>query len=65
MSEDACTACGAGFLSGATELTPTHLPLIGDVGRMSQAQRVLVGVGIAVALVVVFVVVTLLVGHIF
>jgi hypothetical protein len=65
MSEDACTNCGTGFLSGATLVTPTHLPLIGDVGRMSQAQRLMLGLGISVGLVILFLFVTLVIGQIF
>jgi hypothetical protein len=65
MSEDACTACGTGFLASVASTTPTHLPLVGDVQRMSQAQRIMVGAGVAVALILAFLVVLVIIGHVF
>jgi hypothetical protein len=65
MSEDACTDCGAGFLASVASTTPTHLPLVGDVQRMSQAQRILVGAIVAVALIFAFLVVLVVIGHVF
>jgi hypothetical protein len=65
MSLEACPDCGAGFLAGATDPTAARLPLVGDVQRMSHAQRLVVGGAIAVVLMVVFVLVAEIGGHIF
>lgn len=63
LSLDACEDCGAGFLSGATAATATHIPLVGDVGKLSQGQRLLVGVGVALVLMILFVIVFAIGGH--
>lgn len=55
MSSDACGLCGAGFLSGATTMLNARLPVVGDLGRMSQGQRLLVAAGISVIFMIVLV----------
>lgn len=65
ISMDSCPDCGAGFLSGLAKSTSTKLPLVGDVGRMSQGQRLLIGAGISVVLMVVFVLLAEIGGHLF
>lgn len=62
ISLDMCQDCGAGFLSGAAGAMATRLPLVGDVGRMSQTQRLLVGIVIALVVTVLLVVVAALGG---
>jgi hypothetical protein len=63
ISLDACPECGAGFLSGVAQKTSTKLPIIGDVGRMSQGQRLLIGAGISIVLMMAFVVILEVGGH--
>jgi hypothetical protein len=65
LSLDACSECGAGFLSGATATAAARLPLVGDMGKMSQGQRLLVGVGISVVLMTLFVLLAAIGGHLF
>jgi hypothetical protein len=65
MSLDACPDCGAGFLAGATEETRSHLPLVGDMRRMSQMQRLMVGLAVSVVLMIAFVLLAEIGGHIF
>jgi hypothetical protein len=55
ISLDVCQDCGAGFLSGAAGGATARLPLVGDVGRMSQTQRLLIGIVIALVVMVVLV----------
>jgi len=62
---DACTDCGASFLAGATARTSTKLPVVGDIGRMSQGQRLMMGVGAAVVIMMVFFVVVEIASHVF
>jgi hypothetical protein len=62
---DACGDCGAGFLAGATTTTTTHLPLVGDMAKLSQGARLLVGAGISIVLMIVFVVLAEIGGHLF
>src|SRR5262249_32441632 len=57
LSLDTCPACGAGFLAGATTTASTRLPVVGDIGRMSRTQRLLVGCGIAVGVMILLVLV--------
>jgi len=63
ISLDACEACGAGFLAGATSTAAPRLPLVGDMGKMSSGGRLLVGVGIAVVLMILFVVFAAIGSH--
>lgn len=65
MSLDACPDCGAGFLSGVARVTSTKLPIIGDVGRMSQGQRLLIGAGVAIVLMIFFFVILEVFSHLF
>lgn len=60
---DACAACGLGFLSGLTKTEPPLLvlPGIGDLTKLSRAQRL----GVAGLVVLVVVVLTALVGLLF
>ncbi len=65
LSFDSCPACGAGFLAGATTTASTRLPMVGDIGRMSRTQRLMVGFGIAVAVMILLVVIATIFGHVF
>jgi hypothetical protein len=65
MSLDECPDCGAGFLAGASEVAGSHLPLVGDMRRMTHGQRLMVGAGISVILMIAFVLVAEIGGHIF
>jgi hypothetical protein len=65
ISLDECPDCGAGFLSGAALATSTKLPLVGDVGRMSQGQRLLTGAGISIVLMAIFVMLLFIGGKLF
>ena len=51
LSADACSACGAGFLSALreTEGPLLELPGVGDLTRMSRAQRMLIAFGVVLA----------------
>lgn len=62
MSSDSCTACGAGFLTGATPVLSARLPVVGDLGNMSHTQRLLISAGISVVFAVVIVVVLAVAG---
>ena len=64
LSLDSCPACGAGFLAGATTATSTRLPVVGDIGRMSSTQRLLVGFGIAVVVMILLILLATLFGHV-
>jgi hypothetical protein len=65
MEDDACHDCGAGFLSGATSTTNSKLPVVGDMAKMSQGSRLMVGAFISVGLIVVFVLLATIGGHVF
>jgi hypothetical protein len=65
LALDECPDCGAGFLSGLTQATNTKLPIVGDVRRMSQGQRLLIGAGISIVLMALFVIVLEVGGHLF
>ncbi|MCU1692055.1 MAG: hypothetical protein JWM64_1146 [Frankiales bacterium] len=60
LDRDTCAACGAGFLSAlrATEEPLLVLPVVGDLGAMSRAQRL----GLAAAVVVAVLLLTALLG---
>lgn len=60
LTADACAACGVGFLAGLreTEAPLLALPVVGDLGAMSRAQRL----GLAAGLVLAIVVLTALLG---
>jgi hypothetical protein len=60
---DACPECGAGFLAGASAHANTRLPLVGDVGKMSSAQRVFVGFALTFVLMAAFVLLATIGGH--
>jgi hypothetical protein len=62
---DACGDCGAGFLSGASAAAAARLPVVGDMGRMSQGQRLMVGAGIAVIVILAFFVLAEIATHLF
>jgi hypothetical protein len=53
ISADACTACGAGFLSGLRESEAPLLaiPGVGDLTKMSRAQRTMIALGVVFAVV--------------
>jgi hypothetical protein len=53
---DACDECGAGFLTGAIPPPTMSLPIVGDVQRLSKAQRFGLAGGLAVAIIAVFLV---------
>jgi hypothetical protein len=65
ISLDACHACGAGFLAGATTQPSVHLPVVGDLGRMSRNQRLALGFGLCLVVMVILVVLAAVVGHLF
>lgn len=60
LTADVCAACGAGFLAGLreSEAPLLALPVVGDLGAMSRAQRL----GLAAVLVLAVVVLTALLG---
>jgi hypothetical protein len=60
LEDDACAACGAGFLSGlrASEEPLLVLPVVGDLGALTRSQRL----GLAAAVVLAVVVLTALLG---
>ena len=60
LAASACTACGAGFLAGLREAEGPllELPGVGDLTRLSRAQRL----GLAGGVVLTFVVLTALLG---
>lgn len=53
LDRDACAACGAGFLSGlrASEEPLLVLPVVGDLGALSRAQRLGLAAGVVLAVV--------------
>lgn len=53
ITNDACVACGAGFLAGLRESEGPllELPGVGDLTRMSRGQRMLVAFGVVLAVV--------------
>ena len=52
LDDAACAACGAGFLAPLHEDGPVLvLPLVGDVSRLSQAQRLGLALGIVLLVV--------------
>jgi hypothetical protein len=59
---DACNECGAGFLAGAIPPVTMSVPVVGDVSRLSKAQRFGLAAGLAVGLIVVFVMLATVVG---
>jgi hypothetical protein len=65
MSLDACHACGSGFLAGASTPASVHLPVVGDIERLSRSQRLLAGLGVSLVVIVVLVVLATIGGHIF
>jgi hypothetical protein len=65
IESDTCTDCGAAFLSGATVQTKTELPLVGDIRRMSQGQRLVMGMGAAVVMMMIFFVLAEIITHVF
>lgn len=50
LSAVACDGCGAGFLDGAhaSGTAPLALPVVGDLGRLSSAQRLALAAGTVV-----------------
>lgn len=64
MSLDVCPACGSGFLAGATSGS-VHLPVVGDIERLSRTQRLLAGLGVSLVVIVVLVLLATIGGHIF
>jgi hypothetical protein len=64
MSLDSCPSCGTGFLAGSTAVPSTRLPVVGDIGRMSRTQRLVVGFVIAVVVMIILVVLATIGGHI-
>jgi hypothetical protein len=65
MALDACSSCGAGFLAGAVSSKPVRLPVVGDVSKMSTAQRLAMGIGIGLAVMVVLVGLAFVGGQLF
>jgi uncharacterized OB-fold protein len=63
MSLDVCPTCGAGFLEGASTTVSVHLPVVGDMNKLSRTQRLLVGVVIAVVVMIVLVLLATIGGH--
>jgi hypothetical protein len=64
ISLDLCNSCGAGFLVGATARVTTRLPVVGDVGRLSSAQRMMMTAAIAFVFMLILIVVATVGGHI-
>jgi len=63
LTDGACSACGAGFLAGLreTEGPLLELPVVGDLGALSRAQRL----GLAAAVVLVVITLVALLGVLF
>jgi hypothetical protein len=59
---DACGECGAGFLAGAIPPPTMSVPIVGDVSRLSKAQRFGLAAGLATGIVLVFLVLATIVG---
>lgn len=53
LTNDACVACGAGFLSGLRESEGPllEIPGVGDLTRISRGQRMLLALGVVLAVV--------------
>lgn len=51
LTADACGACGAGFLAGLREADGPllELPVVGDLTRLSRAQRLMLALGVVLA----------------
>jgi hypothetical protein len=64
MALDACPTCGAGFLEGATGAVSVHLPVVGDMGKMSRSGRLMVGTVISIIVMIVLVLLATISGHI-
>ena len=64
IAANACTACGAGFLAGLreSEAPLLELPGVGDLTKMSRAQRLGVAFGVVLAFVAVIALLTLIFG---
>ncbi len=64
LDRDSCAACGAGFLSAlkATEEPLLVLPVVGDLGALSRAQRLGLAAGVVVAVLLLVLLVGLLLG---
>jgi hypothetical protein len=65
ISLDACHSCGAGFLAGSTTSPSAHLPIVGDVGRLSRNQRVGLGFGVSIVVMIILILLATIGGHIF
>jgi hypothetical protein len=63
MSLDACPTCGAGFLEGAAGAVSVHLPVVGDMGKMSRSGRLMVGTVISIIVMIVLVLLATIGGH--
>lgn len=63
MSLDVCPTCGAGFLEGATGPVSVHLPVVGDMGKMSRSGRLMVGAVISIVVMIVLVLLATIGGH--
>lgn len=52
LTDSACAACGAGFLSSLrdTEAPLLELPVVGDLGKLSRGQRLGLAAGVVLAL---------------
>lgn len=64
IAANACTACGAGFLAGLreSEAPLLELPGVGDLTKMSRAQRLGIAFGAVVAFIVLATLLSLLLG---
>ena len=53
ITNDACVACGAGFLAGLRESEGPllELPGVGDLTRMSRGQRMMIAFGVVLAVI--------------
>ncbi|TAL20802.1 MAG: hypothetical protein EPN99_08795 [Frankiales bacterium] len=63
IAATACTACGAGFLAGLRDEAPLlEIPGVGDLTKMSRAQRLGIAFGAVVAFIVLMTLLSLLLG---
>jgi hypothetical protein len=62
LALDACDECGAGFLAGAIPPPTMSVPIVGDVSRLSKAQRFGLAAGLAAGIIVVFLALATVVG---
>ncbi len=63
IAATACTACGAGFLAGLRDESPLlEIPGVGDLTKMSRAQRLGIAFGAVVAFIVLVTLLSLLLG---